>query len=309
MQKNKSVLHRDQSRLKGVLLVLLSSLFFALGTASVKLATADTLVSGRTIAFARFSLGMLVVGAYVWARRIPLRPVSPRFVAARAIFNATAVVFLFSGLQFTTVTNANMLNMTYPVFVFVLAPFVNKERAPRVFLWYLGATMVGILLVVGGGGSGFATVNVGDLFAFASAITAGFAITSLREARKHDSTLLILFYLSLIGTIFTGIVMIPGFVMPRGWAAVFTVAAAVLSLGGQFCLTVGFRWVTAAGGAILSASRILIAALVGAVWFADPLTPMIIGGGLLIVISLIGVSRAGEQESVAPPVGPVPPAS
>lgn len=307
--QTKSVPLRDQSRLKGVLLVLLSSLFFALATASVKLATADALVSGRTIAFARFSLGMLVIGAYVWARRIPLRPISPRFVAARAIFNATAVVFLFSGLQFTTVTNANMLNMTYPVFVFVLAPFINRERAPRVFLWYLVATMVGILLVVGGGGSGFSTVNIGDLFAFGSAVAAGFAITSLREARKHDSALLILFYMSLIGTVFTGIIMIPGFMFPRGSAAVFTLAAAVLSLGGQFCLTVGFRWVSAAGGAILSASRILLAALVGAVWFADPLTPMILGGGVLIVISLVGVSRTGEKVATARPVDPVSPAS
>ncbi|TVR90375.1 MAG: hypothetical protein EA428_08685, partial [Spirochaetaceae bacterium] len=62
-------------------------------------------------------------------------------------------------------------------------------------------------------------------------------------------------------------------------------------------------------GAILSSSRILLAALVGAVWFADPLTPMILGGGLLIVISLVGVSRAGEQASSAPAVDPVSPAS
>lgn len=294
------VVAKNKSRAVGIMLILLSSLFFALGTASVKLATADGMVSGRSIAFARFALGMLVIGAYVWARRVPLRPVSPRFVAARAIFNATAVVLLFSGLQFTTVTNANMLNMTYPVFVFVLAPFINRERAPRVFLWYLSATMLGVMLVVGGGGSGFSTANIGDLFAFGSALAAGFAITSLREARKHDSALLILFYMSLIGAVFTGLIMIPGFVLPRGQTAVFTLAAAALSLGGQFCLTVGFRWVSAAGGAILSASRILIAALVGALWFADPLTPMILAGGALILVSLVGVGRAPAEQAAAP---------
>jgi len=64
----------------------------------------------------------------------------------RAVTNAAAVLLVFSALRYTTVTNANMLNMSYPVFVFLLAPWVNRERTQRSHYLYLVLAMTGTVL-------------------------------------------------------------------------------------------------------------------------------------------------------------------
>ncbi len=278
----------------GVAMITLSALMFAAGSASMKIVSDTSAVSGRTVAFARFLLGLILVGAYMWARRVPLKPKAPVFVVSRAVFNSIAVVLVFTSLQFTTVTNTNMLNMLYPVFVFAASPFFNHERSPLIVLLYLFTATAGTILVIGssGGEFGFSRINVGDLMAFASALVAAVAIMSLREARKTDSVEVVLFFMSAIGSVATGLIMIPGFVMPTGIAAWGTAGAAFFSLAGQIFLTIGFRHVSAAGGAILSASRIGFAAAIGAVFFADPITAGTIVGGGLILLSLIGVARS-----------------
>ncbi len=275
-------------------MVVLSALMFAASSASMKIVSETSEVSGRTVAFARFLLGFVLVGAYVWARRVPLRAHAPVFVVLRAVFNACAVVLVFTALEYTTVTNTNMLNMLYPVFIIAFAPFINRERTPLVVLVYLLTAMAGTVLVLGssGGGFGFAGVNVGDLLALASALVAAFAIMALREARKTDSVTVVLFTMSATGVVATGLIMIPGFVMPSGTSAWATAGAAAFSLAGQLFLTIGFKYVSAAGGAVLSASRIIFAAVIGAVVFDDPVTAGTVAGGVLILLSLSGVARA-----------------
>ncbi len=120
--------------------------FFAATTVAVRLATSGTDISGRTVAFARFFFGLLAVPAYVAWTRPDIKVRQTGFVVARAVTNAAAVLLVFSALRYTTVTNANMLNMSYPVFVFLLAPWVNRERTQRSHYLYLVLAMTGIVL-------------------------------------------------------------------------------------------------------------------------------------------------------------------
>jgi drug/metabolite transporter (DMT)-like permease len=277
--------------LLGVGMLLLSALLFAGTTVFVKLAAETGGVSGRTAAFARFLFGFAVVTAYAVVRRKSLRPNAPKLVALRVLTNTMAVVLFFSGLQITTVTHANMLNMTYPVFVFAVAPLLNRESTPGVYYLFLTMTLVGIWLVLApADGFGFAGANAGDLLALASAGAAAVAISALREARKHDSSFLILFHLFLFGTIASFFVMLPGFSMPPAHAMWALAGVAGCAFGGQLTLTVGYRYISAAGGAIVSAARIVFAAVLGTLIFADPLGWKTAVGGALILASLVGVS-------------------
>jgi drug/metabolite transporter (DMT)-like permease len=65
----------------------------------------------------------------------------------------------------------------------------------------------------------------------------------------------------------------------------------VFGVGGQYLITIGFRYVTAVEGAILSSSRILMAALLGH-WIAfDP--PLDLSGwmgAILIFIANVGLT-------------------
>ncbi|MFP4067429.1 MAG: DMT family transporter [Spirochaetota bacterium] len=275
----------------GVGMLLLSALLFAGTTVFVKLAAELGDVSGRTAAFVRFLFGLLVVAVYFGVQRRSLLPRKPRWVVLRVTANTLAVVLFFSGIELTTVTSANMLNMTYPVFVFAVAPLINREPTPRVYYLFLTLTLAGIWLVLfPAEGAGFSEINAGDLLALGSAGAAAVAISALREARKHDDSPLILFYLFLFGTMASFFVMLPGFRIPPAGAAGALLGVGFCAFAGQLTLTVGYRYISAAGGSIVSAARIVFAAVLGTLVFADPLGWKTILGGTLIVMSLLGVS-------------------
>jgi drug/metabolite transporter (DMT)-like permease len=290
-----------EERTRGVLLILLSALFFAGATVFAKLMTNSYGGSALVVTFCRFAVGFLVTlpGAITGETR--LKPVRRDLVALRAITNTGAVFLFFLGIQLTTVTKANLLNMTYPVFVFLAAPVINSERSPRRYYLFLLLTLLGAWQVVRPSAAselgGFVS---GDLLAFLSAVVAGVAISYLREARKHDDTQTILFYLMLLGTVINGLILfwIP---LPPGPGLLLAAAGGALGVAGQLALTTGYRYVSAAAGALLSSSRLIFAIFLGVVIFSDDLTFQVISGAILIAASLVGVTLSRKRS--APGVG------
>lgn len=275
----------------GAFLLLVAAFCFALATVFSKFATRENANVVYLVTFLRFSMGFLVALFAVRIKGVSLRPNAPRYVIMRAVFNSTAVILFFIGITYTTVTKANLLNMTYPLFVFLVAPFLNREHTPLTYYLFLALTLVGTWLVVTTNNP-FTVTDIanGDVFAFLSAILAGIAISSLREARKHDDSFLILFYAMLFGTIGNGIFLAFRFPHLTTGALRFAFIAGACGVLGQVFITVGYRYISAAGGAIVSASRILFAILFGTILFGDVITLPIGIGALLIIISLFGVS-------------------
>lgn len=277
--------------IRGVLLLLLSAFAFTLSTVFAKLVNQGSSISGIEISFFRFCGGLIFTSLYLLRSSDTIRPNNARFVFLRAGFNTIAVLLFFTGIQYTTVTNANMLNMTYPAFVCILAPFINKEKVNFMQILFLALILTGTYLIIF---PDFNSINPGDLYAFLSAVAAGFALTSLREARKHDSSATILFHLMLAGAVISFVLMLPSFIMPRGAILLYLVISAITAVIGQASITVGFRFINAAPGSLVSSSRILFATALGAILFGDPLNANIFYGGALILISLIGTSRMWE---------------
>jgi len=277
---------------RGIVYLFFSALAIALSTVFAKLITANSAIPAIEITFFRFLSGAVIITVYIVARGWSFHPNRIKYVILRSVLNTIAVLLFFTGVQFTTITNANMLNMTYPVFVFAIAPFVNRERTPLKNYLYLVVSITGVYLIVA---PDFGSINPGDIFALLSGIVAGFAVSILREARKYDNSIVILFYLMALGSIMNFLVMAPFFVLPEGIIILYLFLYVIASLMGQFFITVGYRYIDAAPGSLISASRIVFAVLLGIVIFSDPLSWEIALGGLLIVVSLAGVSRFHEM--------------
>jgi len=277
---------------KGIFLLLIAELFFALGTVLVKIITADTEITGVELAFLRFLTGFIIISVYVLLYKKPVKPVKPVYVYMRGFFNTLSVIFFFMGVQYSNVIKTNLLNMTYTVFVMMLAPLINREKTKNSLFIYLIIIMAGIYLIVipGNSVSAFSGINKGDIFALLSGITAGFGISSLREARKSNSIHVILLYMFGIGTVIGGILTIGNFIVPTGINLLLTLIMAVISFIGQVFLTFGYKYIDAAPGSLVSSSRIVFAIIFGVTIFSDPLTLRIIIGSLMIIISLAGVN-------------------
>lgn len=281
------------SKWRGVALLAVAALFFALMTVFAKAAMrAQPGLTGLQVAFFRFFLGFVGIGLFRQfgpRQTVPLRPVSVKWVALRAVFNTAAVIFFFLGIQFTTVTNANMLNMTSPVWIFLLATLYEPARKrPPVFLFYLLLTMTGVYLVVV---PDLGQIQQGEAFAAVSGLMAGFAITHLHQARKHDHSLTILFYQFGFGSLVLAGLMWPFFTTGGGlWVWAGVLLSGVFGFLGQHLLTQGYRYIDTRTGSIVSASQLLHATLLGILVFNEPLTWRIGLGGLCILVSLLGVS-------------------
>lgn len=281
---------RDNPFRNGILLVLAAENCFVLATVFAKYAGQAEGVPGIEMSFLRFLTGTVVAAAVVFSRADrSWQPVSTGTVFLRALTNTVAVMLFFAALDTTTVTNANLLNMTYPVFVFFFAPFITGETNRRGHYALLVLAMAGIWLVLR---PDTGTLAIGDLYGLGSGIAAGLSIPFLRRARRTDGVWTIILWLMTTGMLVNLVFVWPVFVWPTEPATIAALAAgALLGVAGQLMLTTGYRTITATAGSIVSSSRILFAAILGIVLFSEELTFSLAAGAALIVLALFGANR------------------
>jgi drug/metabolite transporter (DMT)-like permease len=197
---------------RGIILLILAEFCFASATVFAKFVTNSTDIPAIEITFFRVSLGAIVAALYMWKTKTSFKPQRVSLVVTRAVLSFSALVTFFYSVEHSSVTNANMLNMTYPVFIFLVAPLFKLEKAHKLSFLFLLTAMAGIYLVIF---PDFSNINFGDLIGLLSGIFAAFAIITLSVAREYDSTVLIVFYLMAIGTVCNAVMMAPVFVMPH----------------------------------------------------------------------------------------------
>jgi drug/metabolite transporter (DMT)-like permease len=279
----------------GVILLVFAELFFAGSTVFAKILTNSCNIPAIEITFFRFLIGFFISGMFMLKLQQTFKPNNVKFVVYRAVLNTLAVILFFLSVKNTSITNANMLNMTYPVFIFLISPLILKERITYKQYVYLLITMLGIYFVIK---PDFSNINLGDWYGLASGIAGALAIMSLRMAREYDSTALILFYLMTIGLVINGLMLIPVFVMPVGIQWVFLLSSAFAGFIGQVFITSGYKYLEAGKGSLVSSSRIVFAFLLGWMFFSESLTLNLIIGATLILISFVGVSIDKKSKSL-----------
>ncbi|RMF13529.1 MAG: DMT family transporter [Candidatus Dadabacteria bacterium] len=270
-------------RLKGLALVVGSAIAFALATVVVKvLSRFDT--PAPTIAAGRFWIG--AVGLSIWfllrTGRLPW-PRRPELVLGRAATNLVAVLLFYAAIARATITNANILNLTYPIFIALLAPLLLRERTSRRQLVAVAVGVAGVwtLIAPDFGGAG----SVGDLIALACGFVSAFAVILLRAARQHDDADTIVWFVMVAGAaVLTPQLRWLGIAAPHQVG--LWVLAGILGVAGQLLITTGYRHVSALDGSIASTSRMLFAVLFGAWLLDEPLGVHIFFGAGAVALSI-----------------------
>lgn len=272
---------------RGIYLLILAELCFATATVFAKFVTNSSDIPAVEITFSRLILGVILATLYMLKTRTSFIPKRIPLVIARAILSFSALITFFYSVEHSSVTNANMLNMTYPVFIFLVAPLFKLEKLHKISLLFLGMAMIGIYLVIF---PDFTHINKGDVIGLLSGIFGAFSIITLSIAREHDSTILIVFYLMAIGTVINFFMLAPVFVMPHISDLPFLIASGLAGVSGQVLLTMGYKHVTAKAGSMVSSSRIIFASAMGFFFFSEALSIRILAGGILIIVAIIGIS-------------------
>lgn len=265
---------------RGPALFLLSSFLFALMGVFVKLAS--PYVSANEIALVRFIIGILLSLALAGVGRISLAASHKKLLVARGVFGGLAVVFFFAAIEKGTLTNATLLNNTYPIFATVWAAFYLKERIKPSIVIPLIASIAGIVLLTH---PNLSQIRYGDVFGLISGVLAGFSIVIIRKLRLTESAWSVFFYLSIFGAAFSGAAAIPDFRIPEPQIAGYIVLAGILGTVGQVIMTSAYKYTTASLGSVLSMSTAMFAALFGMIFMGEMLTVMESAGALVILLS------------------------
>jgi drug/metabolite transporter (DMT)-like permease len=172
-------------RLLGGWAIFLSAFCFYLSTVVIRWSQAEVVIAPSYFVFARFLLGFLVVCAIMVYRRQPPRPHSYHLLVGRTVFNCVAVYCFYMAVKFTSVAEANILNMTYPVFVALIAWAILRDQRDPVALVMVGVAFAGIWLILAPGKIDFNTAN---LWGLSSGLTASLSMTYLNVSRQYHDT-------------------------------------------------------------------------------------------------------------------------
>lgn len=279
----------------GAFMIFLSAVLFSLNILIVKVLRIETAIPVVEITFARFLLGLIIVIFILIAAPVKFRPKNKKILYLRGVLNASAVLILFYAVEYTTLTNANVLNMTYPLFIALFSrPLIGERFHPAIFVPLL-LSLAGVFMVIQ---PRFDTVNAGDLIGLVSGIVSALAIIYLRELRRTDDTFVILFYLFAVGSLMLLIPTLTLFVMPDWRETFLLLLCSATGVAAQYFLTHGYRYVSAVGGSIVSASRVYIASILGIIFFREPVNTVLFAGTLLIVGSNILTARIESANGI-----------
>ncbi|MFW6373759.1 MAG: DMT family transporter [Thermodesulfobacteriota bacterium] len=262
-----AIIYSPKAQLLGGLSIFGSAFFLYLSTLVIRWAQGRVLVDPAYFVFARFILGFAVVSAAMSVRGHKIKVHRWHLLIGRTVGNTLSVFCFYKAVSLTTVAEANILNMTYPLFVTVFSwMFLSKQRdLPATLI--LMVAVVGVWLVLSPGKIG---LNIGNLWGLASGMLGAAAIIYLNLSRQEHDTHTILFFMFGFGSLGIFLLFHEHIFVPDLREFLFLISCAACGVIGQYLLTIGFRYVTAMEGSIVSSSRILLAAVLGPYLAADP---------------------------------------
>ncbi len=259
-----------------------SAFFFYLATLIIRWAAPHVTIESAYFVFARFLLGFIVVSVTLILQKQKIRPQKYHYLIGRTVANTIAVFCFYKAVEMGSVAEANILNMTYPLFVAVFAWFFLRGQRDLLSLLIVAVAFIGVWLILSPGDIDPGWAN---LWGLSSGVTAAAAIIYLNISRRYHDSQTILFFMFGLGTILMLIFFHDAIFIPNLEELFFLLSCSAAGVLGQYLITYGFLYVTAVEGSIISSSRILLAALLGPVLVADPSLTVSGWCGALLIFS------------------------
>ena len=225
-----------KKELKGPLILSVSMVSFAAMTALAKIAGDE--VPAIEIVFFRGLIGLPIVLAFVKKSGSTLRGNRLDLLIFRGISGTTSLIMFFYAVTQIPVADAILLNQSTPIFVLPLAAIFLGEIITRKHVLLVITAIVGVAMVIKPGAD---IVNIPGLIAFVSALFAAIAYVLVRKLAQSDHPSTIVFWFTLITTVTSAPLAMPGFVVPRIEIFVAIIGVGVFATAGQLLMTLAYR--------------------------------------------------------------------
>lgn len=257
------------------------------------------------LAFMRFVAGFLWTATAV----LILRPGFPsaetiRANSVRGVIGAVTATSFFYGLQTLPLAEAIAFSFLSPLFLALFGALILKEVLGRLTLYGLGFGFFGMLVMTFGQGFASGTGLFGGALhlpgvaaATLSAITYAFGLVLLRQRARQDALILIVLFQTMIPA---ALLVIPAWmvwqpVTPSHLWIFFAIGG--LGLVGHMLMANAFKRAEAGVLAPAEYSALVIAAVLGFVFFSEvPVLATFAGASLVILGTIVAMrSRSGEN--------------
>ena len=224
-------------------------------------------------------------------------------VLLAGLFFALDLGFWHYGIKLTSVANATILANLSPVFVTAGAWLVLRERPGWGFLAGLALALAGtwVIAAAKGGGVGL-DPGLGNLLSITTAGWYAIYMLCVRKARFSQGAAPVMFWSSLIGAplLLVAAVLLGERLLPTslsGWLA--CIGLGVVHVAGQGSISWALGRLPAATASVIILIQPVIAAGLGFLIFAEPMSPLQIAGGAIalagVVIAQIAAARASPN--------------
>lgn len=260
--------------------IFLSAFCYYLSTVVIRWSQDVTVIDSTYFAVFRFMMGFVVVCIILAIKGQGPKPKRFDLLLGRMATNCIAVCCFYQAVRSASVAEANILNMTYPIFIAVFSWIFLRHQRDKAAMAMVVVASIGIWLIISPGRFQLRPEN---LWGLASAVATAFSLLYLNVSRQYHDTNTILFYMFGLGTIVTYALFHDRIFWPDSTALRYLMGCGACGIVGQFLITLGFRYVTAVEGGIISSTRILLAGLLGPWLASEPaMSPVGLLGALLI---------------------------
>jgi len=279
-----------QDRNKGIVLILLSALSFALMAATVKF-LGDMPIPEKI--FFRNLLGAAAVFYIIKKRGKSFKVNNKKFLALRLITGVLGMVSYYYALSEIHLSDAVILHKMAPFFVILFAAFFLGEKIKKPQYIALVLAIAGAIFVIK---PRFDSSVIPSLIALGSALFSGISYTVIRYLKNSDSPQVIVFYFLAFLTIIMFPFMLSGyFVMPTPIEWIALILLGVFGTAGQLLMTNAYHFAPAGELSIYTYSNIIFSTFIGlVVWAEIPDYLSIIGGVLIIIAGIINYRAKGD---------------
>ncbi|HJY39341.1 MAG TPA: DMT family transporter [Steroidobacteraceae bacterium] len=274
----------------GIALKLASIVVFAAMTVCIKFLGSD-IPAGQTI-FVRGIISVVVLALIAWSTEglHLLKTRNWRSHALRSLAGTVSMFCLFAAVTMIPLADLTAITFTAPLFLTLLAMVFLGERIHR-FRWTaLGIGFVGVLITIGPHLSFTQGVSSGVLVALANAAFSAIAMVFLRSMSGGEHAITITFYFSLTFMICAALTAVQGWPMPTPTQWLLIVCAGLFGVFGQLLMTYSYRYAEASTIAPLDYTNMIMAILLGYLFFDEIPSlsvwlgaALILGAGLLIL--------------------------
>lgn len=281
---------------KGILLMLMSSIGFAIMTLFVKL-SGDLPAIQKT--FFRNFISMIIAFGFVIYHKDSLfgKRENQALLLWRSIFGTLGIIFLFYAIDHLVLSDADMLNKMSPFLVIIFSAIFLKEKVMPYQMTTIIIAFVGMLFIVKPSFSvDFFPYMIGVL----SAIVAAAAYTFLRVLGNREKYYTVVFYFSFFSTV----VLLPFLLLfyePMSLKQLtLLLLAGLFATVGQFGITLAYKFAPARDISIFTYSTVIFTTILSFSFFGEGPDKYSLIGYVIILGAMTYMFFRGRKS--APPV-------